>query len=173
MNRQEKTELFNSILARHSNLVYKVCRGYAADDDHLKDLYQEVLANVWEGLESFGNRCRLSTWLYRVAINTCITDFRHSGRHTTGRVSIDEINFDMPDIPDDRLRKIKLMYSLISMLDRADRALVMMWLDGQSYEEISAVTGITRNNVASRLHRLRQRLAAANPENPNSHPSKP
>ena len=172
MTRDEKTELFNTILSEHSNLVYKVCRGYATDDDHLKDLYQEVLANVWEGLESFGNRCRLSTWLYRVAINTCITDFRHTGRHTDGRVSIDDIKLELPDIPDDRLRKIKLMYSLISSLDRADRALVMMWLDGQSYDEISAVTGISRNNVASRLHRLRIRLASANPENPNSHPSK-
>ena len=67
------------------------------------------------------------------------------------------------------MHKIKLMYRLISALDRADRALVMMWLDGQSYEEISEVTGISRNNVASRLHRLRQRLAAAEPRKTNTH----
>lgn len=169
MTRQEKTDLFNTILAEHCNLIYKVCRGYASDDDHLKDLYQEVLANVWEGLESFTNRCRLSTWLYRVAINSCITDFRRSGRHSARRVSIDDIGRELPYIPDDRMHKIKLMYRLISALDRADRALVMMWLDGQSYEEISEVTGISRNNVASRLHRLRQRLAAANPEKTNTH----
>lgn len=173
MNKQEKQKSFNEILDRHSGLIYKVCRGYAADSDHLKDLYQEVLANVWEGLDTFANRCQLTTWLYRVAVNTCITDFRHSGRRSAMQVSIDEINLELPDVPDERLRKVRLMYRLISTLDRADRALLMMWLDGQSYDEIAAVTGISRNNVASKLHRIRLRLAAANPENHFAQTSKP
>lgn len=144
------------IVRANKPLISKVCMMYARDQEHFKDLYQEVMATMWQGMHSFGGSSKISTWIYRVALNTCITYFRRHGR-ADASLSLSDVA-EMADCSHERASMLKQMYDLISQLDSMDKGIIMMWLDSRSYEEIAEVTGLTKANVASRLHRIRQRL---------------
>lgn len=156
----EKTERFLKILRNYDALIYKVCYMYAEDRDHLEDLHQEVAANVWSGLDGFNSMAKVSTWVYRIALNTCITYFRRHGKHSS--VSrLDETAYGLIDESAERQAQLRMMYELIGRLGKIDKAIVMLWLDEHSYDEISEITGLSRSNVASRLYRIKQRLSSS------------
>lgn len=157
MAANEQESRFLAIVESNRQLIYKVCYMYATDRDHLQDLYQEVLANIWEGLVSFRGDSAVSTWLYRTAINTCVTFYRRHNRHSSEMTSLDVASELVAD-DGARAEQLREMYRLISQLSKIDKAIILMWLDERSYDEIAEVTGFTRNNVATRLRRIKQRL---------------
>ena len=129
---------------------------YAADMDNFNDLRQEVLINVWQGLDGFEERAKLSTWIYRVSINTCISYIQKNSKHSSHSELSDNIYcYDESEEP---LQQLKEMYQLIDRLNRLDKALILLWLDEVPYEEIGSIMGISRNNVASRLRRAKEKL---------------
>lgn len=150
------TQKFMELIRAHKPLISKVCLMYARDSEHFKDLYQEVMVNLWQGMESFAGQSKLSTWIYRVSLNTCVSFHRRHGKADAG-VSLDSIA-DITDCSQEHAYLLRQMYALISQLDAMDKAIILMWLDSRPYEEIAEVTGLTRANVASRIHRIRQRL---------------
>lgn len=152
----QRKQLFDKILSEYSPIVDKVCYMYSTGDEQHKDLYQECMANVWQGLRSFRGDAKLSTWLYRTCINTCITCYRRTQRQESN-VSIDNATM-LPADDSSRSQDLTIMYNLIASLSPVDKALIMMWLDEKSYDEISEVTGMPRNTVASRLRRIKSRL---------------
>lgn len=157
MNNQEtRQKLFDSILTDHSAMVARICYMYGSDNTEREDLYQECMVNVWQGLSKYRGDAKLSTWLYRACINTCITAFRHRSRMGTA-VPLDQADSITEDNPDHK-DNIKELYRLISTLGDVDKAIIMMWLDEHSYEEISDVMGIPRNTVASKLRRIKEKL---------------
>ena len=135
---------------------------YARSGDEFKELFQEVQINLWQSMDKFMGLSAQSTWIYRVSINTCISCYRRNKRHE-GAMSLDDDNMrelaDSATDDQEHARCLKEMYELINKLPALDRAIVMMWLDEKSYQEIADVTGQTRTNVASRLNRCKQRLA--------------
>lgn len=159
MNRNdEATSRYLDLVERQRRVIYKVCYMYATSKDHLNDLYQEVLANIWQGLPKFRGESLESTWVYRIALNTCVSYFRRNDRHS-GHLSM----ADIPDIADDsdsaeHLQQLKQMYRMIAELPALDKALIMMWLDEYSYDDIAEASGLTRANVASRLLRAKRKL---------------
>ena len=157
----EKEKRFMAIVDDNRRMIYKVCYMYADDDEHFKDLYQEVLANLWQGLDSFRGDARMSTWLYRTAINTCVTYFRRNAKHDNGKVGLETLA-DTPGDDRDHQSELRQMYRLIGGLDRMEKAIILMWLDEKSYDEIAGVTGLPRNTVATRLHRIKQKLKERN-----------
>lgn len=156
-----KESRFMTVVNDNRQMIYKVCYMYATDNDHFKDLYQEVLASLWQGLDSFRGDSKMSTWIYRTAINTCVTFFRKHKSHGVDTVGLEAIA-DIPGDDNARTDMLKEMYRLISGLNKMDKALILMWLDERSYEEIAEVTGLSRNNVATRLRRIKQRLVEEN-----------
>ena len=152
-----------AIVNDNRQMLYKVCYMYASDASELDDLYQEVLANLWQGLGSYRGDSRLSTWIYRVAFNTCVTYIRHNAKHGHGRVTLDAVS-DFQCEDSERGQRLRHMYRLISCLDKMDKAIILMWLDEKSYDEISELTGLQRNTVATRLHRIKQKLSERNKE---------
>lgn len=161
-NQSEKETRFMELIERYRHLIYKVCYMYAADGEHLKDLYQEVMANLWQGLDGFRSEAQPSTWIYRVTLNTCVSSYRKN-RRMGDTIPLD-LAADLEADTDDRVTNLREMYRMISRLDKMDKAIIMLWLDEQSYDEIASVTGLTRSNVATRLHRIRQRLVRDNNE---------
>lgn len=155
--RPDYQQQFIDIIETHNSLINKVCFLYAADDDHFKDLYQEVAINLWQGLKHFQGRSKISTWIYRTSINTCISCHRRTARHSKGRHSLDSI-IDLPADDVDTPSQLREMYNMIAALNDVDKSLILMWLDELSYEEISAISGLSRNNVASRLRRIKLKL---------------
>lgn len=152
----ERRERFLEIADTYKMVIAKVCSVYASASAPFADLYQEVMVNVWNGLESWRGDARMSTWIYRLAINTCITWHRRNRRHVEGAVSLDfcpEIESE-PSAADE----VAELYRLIAMLDPFDKALITLWLDERPYDEIAQITGISKANVATRLHRIREKL---------------
>lgn len=117
------------------------------------------MVNLWQGFSGFRGDARLSTWIYRIALNTCVSYIRRHGRGS-GHEPLDESTVGIIDESHERAAQLKMMYEMISALGRIDKAIIMLWLDEYSYDEIASLTGVSRNNVASRIHRIKQRLSA-------------
>ncbi len=149
-------EAFERFVARHRRIIGKVCYLYATDSADFDDLRQEVLIALWRGFGSFEGRSAASTWIYRVSLNTCISYCRRSRRHRTAQPLAEALAI-ADDDPALRERMSELA-ALLARLDPMEKALMALWLDELSYDEIAAVTGLQRNTVASRLHRIRLKL---------------
>ncbi len=151
-----RRERFLELADRHKVVIAKVCSVYASPSAPFADLYQEVMLNLWSGMDSYAGAAKVSTWIYRLAINTCITWHRRNRRHVDGAVGLDSC----PEIAAEQgsVEEIRELYRLISLLEPFDKALLMLWLDEKPYGEIADITGISRANVATRLHRIREKL---------------
>ncbi len=142
---------------QYSSMISKVCYMYASDGEHFKDLYQDCLANLWQGIERFRGESKVSTWIYRTCLNTCVTDYRRNRKYEVNS-PIDDILNEISVEDSSRRADLIEMYRLISRLNRLEKAIILLWLDEKSYDEISEITGISRNNIASRLRRIKQKL---------------
>ena len=160
----DRATRFYAIIKHYNALIAKICLSFSLCREDFEDLRQDVFLNIWKGLRDFRDESAVSTWIYRVALNTCVTFMRKSRQRD--EVSMHELVNELYDTssPED-VERYRLMYRLIERLKPLDRSVVMMWLDGRSYEEIAAVVGVSRDSVASRLKRSRDRLVQLN--NPN------
>ena len=139
----------------HKSTIYTVCYMFSKDDDEVNDLFQEVLINLWKGYDSFGHRSDIRTWIYRVALNTCISLDRKKRRSATVRLAMD---INLFEDRDEDTRQVDLLHKRIQRLQPFDRAIVLLWLEDLSYEEIGQIVGISTKNVSVRLFRIREQL---------------
>lgn len=147
---------FESFVGEHRRLIGKICYLYATAGSDFDDLYQEVLINLWRGFASFEGRSKPSSWVWRVALNTCISCYRRERRRTQTLPLVE--GFGAVDEDSARSERLRELHALVDRLDPFEKALVMLWLDEVPYDEIAAITGLSRNNVASKLHRIRIKL---------------
>ena len=146
---------FATLLEAHKGIVYKVCRAYCPTTDQLEDLAQEVTLQLWRSFASFDeSRCKFSTWMYRVALNTAISHHR-SRRRVPEAIPI---TFEIGAAPDTESVEVRMLYAFIERIDPLNRALLLLYLDGNSHQETAAVLGIGESNVATKLARLKQRM---------------
>lgn len=157
MNKSERE--FADIVRRHKSSIYTVCYMFAKNAGEADDLFQEVLINLWRGMDSFREQSKLATWIWRVSFNTCISAGRKRKKHGDVRLSMD---IDLYEGRDEDSRQIKMLYDRIHRLKPFDRAIVMLWLEGICYEEIGAIVGISVKNVSVRLVRIREELKKMN-----------
>ena len=146
---------FAQTVAEHKSTIYTVCYMFSKDEDEVNDLFQEVLVNLWKGFESFEHRSEMRTWIYRVALNTCISLDRKKRRATTVRLTMD---INLFEDRDEDTRQVDMLHKRISKLQPFDRAIVLLWLEELSYEEIGQIVGITAKNVSVRLYRIKEQL---------------
>jgi RNA polymerase sigma factor (sigma-70 family) len=147
------------ILNLHRGLIYKVCNLYCVDPEDRKDLFQEIVLQVWKSLGSFRNEAALSTWMYRIALNTAITHFKKEQRSVKQHLPFDGI--DIPDLSDvdENEALMKQMFSAIDGLDKIDKSLILLHLEQKSYEEISEILGLSKSNVGVKLNRIKTKLS--------------
>ena len=153
MNALEKQ--FSQTVKEHKSTIYTVCYMFSKDEDEVNDLFQEVLVNLWKGFESFEHRSDIRTWIYRVALNTCISFDRKRRRAATVQMTMD---INLFHDSDEDTRQVVMLHKRISKLQPFDRAIVLLWLENLSYEEIGQIVGITAKNVSVRLFRIREQL---------------
>lgn len=158
MNKQELESAFIALVEEHKRIIYKVCYVYATDKENLNDLYQEVVINLWNAYPRFRGECAASTWVYRIGLNTCISFFRKS----KSRPEVVPITVDLEAFADeeDKTASLRELYRMINSLGQLERALILLWLEERSYQEIADIIGISKNNVAVRLNRIREKLRA-------------
>lgn len=153
---QDEKESFVAMVRDHAGIINKICYFYADDADDFNDLRQDVLVNLWDGRKSFRGLSGLSTWIYRVSLNTAITSFRKRKRSGV-KVPVEAlINLESDD--SSTLEQYRELHRLIGLLGHRERAVLLMWLDGADYNMISEATGITRNTVATLLRLAKDKL---------------
>lgn len=152
---------FACLVKEHSRIINKVCYFYATDKMPFEDLRQEVYVNLWLSINQFRGDSKLSTWVYRVAVNTALMSLR-STRSKVETGSLDLSKIDVSSEMDDAQREnLQTLYNLISRLEDIEKAIILLWLDEYSYDEIAETIGLKRNTVATKLHRIKEKLSKA------------
>ena len=151
-----KEQEFSKMVREQKSTIYTVCYMFSNDEDEVSDLFQETLINLWKGYESFRHESKLSTWIYRVAMNTCISADRKKRRQGT-KVPL-SMDIDLYNDEDHETKQVRQLHERIQRLDLIDRALVMMWLEGMNYDEIADVIGISVKSVGVKLVRIKEKL---------------
>jgi len=159
-----KEEKFKTIVSDNGERIRNICRYYNSNVEDQKDMYQEVLVNIWKSLDSFRGDSAMSTWVYRVAVNTSLTFTGKAFRHMKLMVNSDTTNLN--SILDDENLKQKLaeeklfdrMQLELNQLSVIDKALISLMLEGLSMKEIAEVIGITEANVKVKIHRIKSQL---------------
>lgn len=150
---------FDSVIQEHSRIINKVCYFYAADRMPFDDLRQEIYVNIWLGLRHFKGESKISTWIYRVAVNSALMALRSS----KPRVETVSLDFNLPDISseiDDAQREnLQTLHSLINRLEDIEKAIILLWLDEYAYDEIADTLGMNRNTVATKIRRIKDKLS--------------
>lgn len=152
-----KTEQFFAKLVReHKTTIYTVCYMFSKDEDEVNDLFQETLINMWKGIDSFRDKSKFSTWIYRVALNTCLMQERKKKREVK-KVPL-SMDISLYEDKDAETKQVQQLHQRIGKLDVIDRAIVMLWLEGMNYDEIGAIIGISAQNVGVKLFRIKEQL---------------
>ena len=151
---------FAETILRHKSTIYTVCYMFSKDNDEVGDMFQEVLVNLWKGFPGFQGESDIKTWIYRIALNTCISlDRKKKRRWKT--VSL-PMNINLYHDNDHDTRQVKMLYDRITRLGLFDRAIILLWLDAVPYDEIARIVGLTTKNVSVRLVRIREELKKMN-----------
>jgi len=142
---------------KHQNIIHKICFIYCKNKSDKQDLYQEIVLQLWKSYPSFNRRSAFSTWMYRVALNTAISATKKFWFFvdTGGLPEVPFVDEAMTDLSED----IKLLQKAILQLDKVERAIILLWLENCSYDEIAETTGLSVKNVSVKLVRIKAKLA--------------
>ena len=150
---------FVSIIRENERIIYKVCYLYTTPHATLNDLYQDVVLNLWKAYPKFRQECKVSTWIYRIALNTCISFIRKE-KNVPELVTLTPAA-DRTEETDETQLMLQQMYRMINRLGPLEKSIILLYLENKSYEEIAEITGLTQTNVATRLSRIKEKLRNA------------
>ena len=147
---------FAQTVREHKGTIYTICYMFSKNSEEVADLYQEILINLWNGFPKFRGDSNVRTWIYRVSLNTCISSEREKSRNRDTLPLKMDINL-FNDLDEDT-KQVQMLRNRISKLGPFDRAIVLLWLENLSYDEIGAIVGISAKNVSVRLVRIKEQL---------------
>ena len=147
---------FAKIIREYKGTIYTVCYMFSKNEDEVADLFQDILVNLWKGFSGFREESSIRTWIYRVSLNTCISADRKKKRHEETLPL--EMGINLFDESAEDIKQIRMLQNRISRLGPFDRAIVLLWLENLSYDEIGTIVGITAKNVSVRLFRIKEQL---------------
>ena len=159
-----KEEKFRQVIDENDNRIKSVCRYYSKNQEKQKDIYQEILVNIWKGLDSFRGDAQPGTWIYKIATNTAIGFVMKEQKRLNLEVVLEEKNLkyfsEEPEIHDLTEKEILLteLENQINQLSVIDKILISLLLEDLSYREIAEIVGITEPNVRVKIHRIKSML---------------
>jgi len=154
----EEEKKFINLINEHQGLIHKISMMYEHDPDARNDLFQEIVLQLWKSFPSFRGEAKITTWMYRIALNTAISGFRKSTRHIKTE-DLQEVHLNISEgAGDDREEDFQKLQWAIRQLSEIERAIIMLALEEVPYEEIAETIGITQNNVRVRMNRIREKL---------------
>lgn len=151
---------FVSVVREYERVIYKVCYLYTTPNATLNDLYQEVVLNLWKAFPKFRRECKISTWIYRIALNTCISFIRKE-KNIPEIVTLNQ-EADRTEETDETQAMLRQLYRMINRLGQLEKSIILLYLEEKSYEEIAEITGLTLTNVATKLSRIKDKLKKMN-----------
>ena len=155
---EKNKDHFIQILEAHQGILFKVCNFYCQEKEERQDLMQDILVQVWSSLGNFDESVKLSTWVYRIALNVAISNYRK--RKVRGPVeSISGTSIlEIPDHEESPNEKEEMLKVFINELDELNKALMLMYLDGNSHEEIAMALKLSKSNVGTKINRIKSQL---------------
>ena len=147
---------FARIVREHKGTIYTVCYMFSKDEEEVADLFQDILVNLWKGFSSFRGDSSARTWIYRVSLNTCISAERKKKRK--GETVPLDMDINLFDDSAEEMKPVRMLQGRISRLGPFDRAIILLWLENLSYDEIGSIVGISAKNVSVRLFRIKEQL---------------
>ncbi|MCI1682198.1 MAG: sigma-70 family RNA polymerase sigma factor [Bacteroides sp.] len=153
---------FLSVIHEYSRVIYKVCYLYTTPNATLNDLYQEVVLNIWKAFPKFRKECKISTWIYRIALNTCISFIRKE-KNIPEIISFTQ-EADRIEEDDDKQLMLNKLYWMINKLGQLEKSIILLYLEEKKYEEIAEITGLSVTNIATRISRIKDKLRVMNKE---------
>ncbi len=158
MTEREQKKIFNEWLHQYKPLLFKVVRAYAFLPSDQDDLFQDVALQVWRSIPNFRNESAVSTWLYRVALNTTFKWIRKEKKHSDGRQEFEHVEHLLEAKEDFVDERLDWLYKEISKLYELDRSITLLMLDGLSYKEMADIIGISESNIGVKIHRIKKHL---------------
>jgi len=153
-----KKQEFTRIIKDNEGVIFKITTVYTDSSEDQKDLYQEIVYQLWKAYETFRGESKITTWMYRVALNTAITMLKKEKRKGN-KVGIDQVILKQTENYDTAFEdKLKILYAHIKMLNDLEKGLILLVLEGKKYDEIALITGLTTSNVGTRISRIKQKL---------------
>ena len=153
----EIKEQFVSILEKHIGIIFKISGAYAYVKQDREDLIHDIIYELWKSYKRFDGSCKISTWIYRIALNTCISFYRKE-KNVPEIVSLTH-EIDWTSEAHDPINEmLKQLYRMINQLGQLDKSIILLYLEDKSYEEIAEITGLTVTNVATKLSRIKDKL---------------
>ncbi|MGI4729418.1 MAG: RNA polymerase sigma factor [Janthinobacterium lividum] len=152
-----KDSAFKEIYEANSKRIYRLCLTYTADEAAANDLLQETFLKVWQNLDKFRNQSMISTWIYRIAVNTCLTYLKSEKRQAKDELTPFIAENEKEEVSG-KNEEVDLLYQCISKLEESERLLITMVLDELPYPEIAEVSGISEGNLRVKIHRIKQKL---------------
>lgn len=147
------------MIAQNKGMLFKICKIYQDDPQDRDDLLQEITLQLWVVFDSFRGESKISSWMYRVALNTAIIFFKKQKRRPDNEQL--PTNFDSPQEPgthDEKEEQLAVFYKAVKQLDKVEKALIFLYMENRPYEEIAASLGITQANLRVRLNRVKNKL---------------
>lgn len=148
---------FEQTIRQHEPMIYKVCRIYANTQADRQDLFQEIVIQLWKSYSKFDGRSKFSTWLYRVAINTAITSLRKQKDFITS-YEPDALPLHHADETGPEQEQWQQLMNAIEKLNDVEKAIVMLYLEDRSYEEMEEILGINQGNLRVKMNRIKEKL---------------
>lgn len=151
---------FISVIKDNQNLIFKICYSYCKNPENRKDLQQEILMQLWSSFSKFDGRVKISTWIYKVALNTAIFYFRTGCKNDNKRDTIDASVLSLTDFDEnsEHVENIQMLYQFIERLNEMDKALILLYLDDNKYKDIAEILGISETNVATKICRIKKSI---------------
>ena len=160
MNSSSKKDKFLSLIEENKGIIYKVSNAYCRNVEDRRDLVQEIIVQLWKSFDKYDNKYKISTWMYRISMNVSISFYRknrHRKELSTGfEENIFELSEDEKDFETEK--NIGLLNQFISELKELDKALMILYLEGKSYQECAEILGISKTNVATKISRIKLKL---------------
>ena len=153
----EEEKKFVNLINEHQGLIHKVCIMYENDREVRNDLFQEIVLQLWKSFPTFRGEAKISTWMYRIALNTAISGFRKETRKIVTE-DLKDVHFNISESGNDSEENLQKLQWAIRQLNEIDRAMIMMALEEVPYEDIAETIGISQNNVRVRMNRIREKL---------------
>ena len=152
------SDFYLQYILPHAGIIIKICRAYTNSQQDFEDYYQEVCLQIWRSKDNFNQQCQWSTWIYRISLNVCLTYLKQSkngDKHIVSDSLPDEVIDDSKAFAND---EINLLYNAIKHLSETDRAVILLYLEEKTYEEIADIIGSNSNNIGVRITRIKSRL---------------
>lgn len=158
MQKKKEEKEFENHVRENELLIHKVCRMYAFTEEDRQDLFQEIVIQLWKSFSRYRGEAKLSTWIYRVAINTSISRLRKKKDLHTSTVHLDLAEGAVKDHPDQEEEQLQILYKAIALLNKIEKAIVMLYMEERNYQEMEEILGISQGTLRVKMNRIKEKL---------------